>query len=557
MPSSYTVSARFNLQATGENNNTWGVILNSGVFQLVDDTINGRIGFALSGAKTLTVNNGATDEARMRFIDVTGGSGGVITIPSVAKGYFVRNASAGVVGLTAGGATLNFNPGDAGPVHTDGTTIYPVLIGGLSIKAYVDQGDLAQKNYTDAQIAGAVIVNPPITGHPNTVLCTDGATTFWSQVTATQIAPGAVGNTQLAVGAAVANIGYQPVKTVNEVPVDAANNVAASMFRNRVMNGDMRIVQRRAKGAGYTPASSGYTADRWNFFITAASKMTVNPTNGIPANGANGFADYLMLQTASAYAVAATDLLALYQPIEGYNIADLLWGTANAKPVTLSFWAYSSLTGTFGGFVKNGNSTRAYPFNYNIGVANTWTQITINVPGDAIGTWTVDNTVGVAVGFGLGVGSNFQGPANAWGGGNYNSPPGCVSVVGTLSAIFAVTGVQFEVGAARSTFERRPFEVELLRCQRFCEKSYDLSVLPGAATQNGRTLISRNYNDNAYYGTVYFKVEKRTGPTLSAWDATGAVLSSGLTPTSKTVDVNMTGTGSTTVSIHYLADADY
>ena len=115
MPSSYSLSARFTLQATGENNNTWGVILNNGVFQLVDDTVNGRIGFALSGSKVLTVVQGATDEARMAFLDVTGGSGGNIVIPSVSKAYFLRNAASGPVSI---GENASPNPATFGPgVH--------------------------------------------------------------------------------------------------------------------------------------------------------------------------------------------------------------------------------------------------------------------------------------------------------------------------------------------------------------------------------------------------------------------------------------------------------
>jgi hypothetical protein len=167
MPSSYTASARFTLQATGENNNTWGVILNNGVFQLVDDSINGRIGLALSGAHTLTTNLGATDEARMRFIDVTGGSGGTITIPSVPKGYFVRNGASGPVTVSAGGTAAVYQPGEAGACHTDGTKVYPAQINGLTVKGYVDQ-----------QILASTITTPPVLGQSGKVLSNDGVSTL-------------------------------------------------------------------------------------------------------------------------------------------------------------------------------------------------------------------------------------------------------------------------------------------------------------------------------------------------------------------------------------------
>ena len=74
------------------------------MFQLVDDNINGRLAFTLSGAKVLTSALGATDEARMAFLDVTGGTGGTVTVPAVSKGYFVHSAAAGDVVVSAGGA---------------------------------------------------------------------------------------------------------------------------------------------------------------------------------------------------------------------------------------------------------------------------------------------------------------------------------------------------------------------------------------------------------------------------------------------------------------------
>jgi hypothetical protein len=181
MPSSYTASARFTLQATGENNNTWGVILNQGVFQLVDDSVNGMFSWTAAGVHALSVNNGATDEARMAFLNVTGGSGGSLVLPGVSKSYFVRNASASGLSLQAGGGVnFSMNMGDAGPIFTDGTTIYPVLIGGQTIRAYVNTGDAAQKAYTDAQIAGAVINMPSVVGHAGQVLSTDGAVALWT-----------------------------------------------------------------------------------------------------------------------------------------------------------------------------------------------------------------------------------------------------------------------------------------------------------------------------------------------------------------------------------------
>jgi hypothetical protein len=141
MPSSYSLSAQFTLQVTGENNNTWGVILNQGVFQLVDDTVNGRLALVLSGSHTLVSAPGATDESRMAFLDVTGGSGGSIITRSVPISYFVHNGASGpvTVGENMSPSPALFGPGDAGPMFNDGAGhAYPILIAGLTVQSYVN-----------------------------------------------------------------------------------------------------------------------------------------------------------------------------------------------------------------------------------------------------------------------------------------------------------------------------------------------------------------------------------------------------------------------------------
>jgi hypothetical protein len=153
---------------------------------------------------------------------------------------------------------------------------------------------------------------------------------------------------------------------------------------------------------------------------------------------------------------------------EGFNIADLAWGTANAKTVTLSFWVNCSLTGTFGGSFRQGSGTRSYPFTYTISSANTWEQKTITVAGDTSGTYASNNTAGLILSLGFGVGSTFSATAGAWAAGNFVSATGATSVVGTSGATFYITGVQLEIGTSATPFERRMYGQELALCQRYC-----------------------------------------------------------------------------------------
>jgi hypothetical protein len=255
--------------------------------------------------------------------------------------------------------------------------------------------------------------------------------------------------------------------SVTGVSLGAGN---ATVFKNRIINGDMRIDQRNA-GASVTPPSGGanYTLDRWRFSTSQASKFTTQQNAGA-VTPPTGFINYLGVTSSSAYSVLAGDNFDLRQIIEGLNVADLAWGTANAKTVTVSFQVYSSLTGTFGGALKNSAANRSYPFSYSIASANTWTQISVTIAGDTSGTWLTTNGTGITVQFGLGVGSTYSGTAGTWASSNYLSATGATSVVGTSGATFYITGVQLEVGSSATGFEYVDYTNQLAMCQRYYAK---------------------------------------------------------------------------------------
>jgi hypothetical protein len=193
-----------------------------------------------------------------------------------------------------------------------------------------------------------------------------------------------------------------------------------------------------------------------------------------------GFKYYLGVTSTSAYSVATGDVIGVQQFIEGYNIADLAWGTSSASPVTLSFWVRSSLTGTFGGSLAESNAATAfYPFSYTISSANTWEQKTITVAGPTIGTWAYTNTRGTQVLFSLGTGSSYTGTAGSWSVNSYYAPTGATNLVGTNNATFYITGVQLEAGTTASPFEYRQYTNEFTLCQRYY---YKISVQGGASS---------------------------------------------------------------------------
>lgn len=287
-------------------------------------------------------------------------------------------------------------------------------------------------------------------------------------------------------------------------------------FKNRIINGDMRIDQRN-NGASFTPTGQGqYSVDRWAAQAVQSSKFSLQQSTNAPA----GFVNSLKATSLSAYSVLSTDYFGIYQPIEGLNIADLAWGTASAKTVTLSFQVYSSLTGTFGGSVYNATAGRSYPFSYTVSSANTWTQVSVVIPGDTTGTWLTTNGVGMYVVFSLGAGSSFSGTAGSWASSTYTAPTGAISVVGTNGATFHITGVQLEVGSTATSFDVRDFGRELIMCQRY----YQSIPYP-------RTFMSVS-GATSFYSSVYYLVSMRVAPTITLPSYSGnVVLNSSETPT--------------------------
>jgi len=282
-------------------------------------------------------------------------------------------------------------------------------------------------------------------------------------------------------------------------------------FKNRIINGAMTIAQRGTGTTTVTSNSSYYSCDRWQTLMTVASKYSVGQSSTAPA----GFVNSLLLTSLSAYSVGASDYFQFRQSIEGVNTADLAWGTANAKTVTLSFWVQSSLTGTFGGSLCNNDGSRSYPFSYTISSANTWTQASITIPGDTTGTWITNSSgAGIIVQFGLGVGSSLSGTAGSWAGAYYISSTGATSLVATNGATFYITGVQLEVGTTATNFDFRSYGTELSLCQRY----YEFGGSSGGAVQFSGTVTS----GTAYYATVYLKVTKRAIPTITTTNVNNA-----------------------------------
>jgi hypothetical protein len=323
---------------------------------------------------------------------------------------------------------------------------------------------------------------------------------------------------------------YDKDGTSNAVLYGVAAPTGSMGFRNRIINGDMRIDQRNA-GAEVNPAASGaYYLDRWQVASGAASKFKIGRNAGSVTPPA-GFVNYLGCTSLSAYSVGASEVFQVRQTIEANNVSDLGWGAAGAQSVTISFWVYSSLTGTFGGAIRNASSYNySYPFSYTISAANTWEQKTITIAGPTAGTWGTGTSAGLELGFSLGAGSTLSGTAGSWSANNYTSATGATSVVGTNGATFYITGVQLEAGSVASPFERRDYGRELMMCQRYFET--------GRSWAGGRT------TDGTAMMTANFKQTKRAAPTMAYTVVLGGVATGYAAYTDMAQVYNAAGTNS-------------
>jgi hypothetical protein len=309
--------------------------------------------------------------------------------------------------------------------------------------------------------------------------------------------------------------------TVAEAYGGTGTNTGYYGFKNRIINGAMVIDQRNA-GASVTANNDVFGVDRFKTVASQNSKLTVQQNAG-SVTPPTGFSNYLGYTSSSAYSVLSSDFFFISHNIEGYNFSDLAWGTANAATVTLSFRVYSSLTGTFGGALRNSAFNRAYPFSYTISTANTWTTISVTIAGDTSGTWIgATNGIGLQLAISLGMGSTYSTTANAWAAGTYASVTGATSVVGTNGATFYITGVQLEKGSTATSFDYRPFGTELVLCQRYFTKSQSWAGAVGST--EGQGLIAWYAVTTAVAaGWASHKVSMRTQPTITIYRQDGTI----------------------------------
>ena len=298
-------------------------------------------------------------------------------------------------------------------------------------------------------------------------------------------------------------------------PDSSLQTAAASPYvlKNRIINGAMVVDQRNA-GAAVTVNSSSefFGLDRWRAVGQSTDGVfTVQRDTTVPASFVNSAK--ITVTTADS-SIGSTQNYLLMQRIEGFNTADLNWGNANAQTVTLSFWVRSSVTGTFGGAIRNDDGDYNYPFSYSISLANTYEFKTITITPPTTGTWKTTNATGIQVTFSLGSGSSLIGTANAWTTSNFFGVTGQTNLIATNGATFYITGVQLEQNTSATPFERRLYNQELANCQRYYYR----------IGSSGSPFVGYAYvpTTSLAYCVTTFPIPMRTAPTALEQSGTAA-----------------------------------
>jgi len=303
-------------------------------------------------------------------------------------------------------------------------------------------------------------------------------------------------------------------------------------FRNAFVNGKMTVSQEQESFTA-NASTNGYVADQWKVGLGADSSavLDVSRTNNTPTFDFNHSLN-LSVTTADT-SVAANEFIVVNGYVEGYDARRFI-----GKDLTISFWAYSSLTGVYCIALRNSATDRSYVAEFNLNTAGAWQKITITIPGGLItaGTWNYTNGMGINFTVCLQSGSTLGGAtANTWITGNKIATSNQVNWAGATGRTFGVTGFQIETGTVATPFEHLPQAVELALCRRY------FFQLAGSDLQGGGM---GNSNGQGFPQTLFI-APMRAAPTVVAPTAQTASCTVALAASANTLLVVATYTSAT------------
>jgi hypothetical protein len=234
--------------------------------------------------------------------------------------------------------------------------------------------------------------------------------------------------------------------------------------KNYILNGAMMVSQEN--GSTSSTAAGYYAVDQ--FTSAMAGTTGVFSSQQVASVTPAGSPNRLRVTVTSAdAAVAAGDIVFFYTKIEGLRAADLNFGTAAAKTITVQFGVRAP-AGTYCIAFYNAAS-RGYVAQYVIsaGEDNTDVVKSVTLTGDITGTWAKDSTTGLEVRWCLMAGTTYQTAANTWLATQVWGTASQFNFMGTGGNVFELFDVSLTEGSAAPPFQVPDYASELLTCQRY------------------------------------------------------------------------------------------
>ena len=303
-----------------------------------------------------------------------------------------------------------------------------------------------------------------------------------------------------------------------------------------IINGDMRVAQRGTSAASLS-SDSYSTVDRMKQKLNDAGTYTVSQSTDVPSG--YGFTKSLKYDVTTAKdSPSAGTLGSLDYHVEAQDLQLLKYGTSNAQKLTFSFWVKSPKTGTHILSITAPDGNRHIAKAYTVSSANTWENHIVNFDGDTSGTINDDTGSGFQLQWLLVAGSSYQSGTLQTSWGSYtqaNTYVGQVNCADDTANNFFITGIQMEIGEYTSAtipaFQFESFANSLLRCERYCQKSYSYEDAPGTVSSGnrGNDFVYLMGGSTTPHINIKLEPEMRATPTLTTFSTANANTSGKLT----------------------------
>tara|TARA_R110002012_G_scaffold316162_1_gene530805 strand:- start:530 stop:1555 length:1026 start_codon:yes stop_codon:yes gene_type:complete len=276
---------------------------------------------------------------------------------------------------------------------------------------------------------------------------------------------------------------------------------------NMAINGDMSVAQRGTSSTGQS--SSGIKCvDQYHYLHNGGGTADISQSTTVPV----GFKNSLKVECNAADSdLGAGEFSGIRQHIEAQHCQKLLFGTASAKAVTISFHVRSKQTGTYALNLFLDDDTIQFTKTYTISSADTFEKKTITFPANTSAVIEDDTGKGIEFTWWLRAGSTYTGGSAMSGYEAYSNGDAAVGhavdFLDNAANEFYLTGVQVEIGEVATPFKYETFEENVRRCQRYFR-------------QIG-TIRHQGANGDPVGQTIPFEPTMRAEPTVAATNSTG------------------------------------